>query len=132
MKILRFDLIAYGPFTGRSLDLSKGDHGFHLIYGPNEAGKSSALRALGDALYGVPPRTPDNFIHSYANLRVGAVLEERGRLVRFAAGREYKELGHAAIEEAVSASPAFAVGANGAGRVLVRGRRHLYCMGEGK
>ena len=83
MKILRFDLIAYGPFTGRSLDLSKGDHGFHLIYGPNEAGKSSALRALGDALYGVPARTPDNFIHSYANLRVGAVLEERGRRLEF-------------------------------------------------
>ena len=47
MKILRLDLIACGPFSGMSLDLSNGNEGLQLIYGPNEAGKSSALRAIG-------------------------------------------------------------------------------------
>jgi uncharacterized protein YhaN len=44
------------------------------LYGPNEAGKSSALRAIHSLLFGVPPRTADNFLHSYGQLRVGGVL----------------------------------------------------------
>src|SRR5262249_45452636 len=43
--------------------------------GPNEAGKTSSLRALGYLLFGFPARTPDDFIHPYDQLRVGAVLE---------------------------------------------------------
>ena len=74
MKILQLDLRAFGPFTGRSLDLSKGDAGLHVVYGPNEAGKSSALRAIEQMLFGIPARPSDDFIHSYKNLRVGARL----------------------------------------------------------
>jgi uncharacterized protein YhaN len=46
MRIDRLDLLAYGPFTEQSLDLADGDSGLHLIYGDNEAGKSTSLRAL--------------------------------------------------------------------------------------
>ena len=46
MKLLRLDLLTYGPFTDQSLSLDAGDCGLHVIFGPNEAGKSSALRAL--------------------------------------------------------------------------------------
>ncbi|MBU4054152.1 MAG: AAA family ATPase, partial [Proteobacteria bacterium] len=46
MRIDELRLIAFGPFTGTTLDLSQGREGFHIIYGPNEAGKSSSLRAL--------------------------------------------------------------------------------------
>ena len=74
MRLLRLDLKAVGPFTGASLDLSAGDHGLHLIYGPNEAGKTSTLRALSHLLFGFPLRTPDDFIHPYDQLRVGAAL----------------------------------------------------------
>ncbi|MEO6811499.1 MAG: AAA family ATPase, partial [Isosphaeraceae bacterium] len=74
MRIDRLDLRAFGPFTDVSLDLSAGQHGLHLIYGPNEAGKSSALRALRQMLYGIDARTPDNFVHEYDKLRVGATL----------------------------------------------------------
>jgi uncharacterized protein YhaN len=45
-----------------------------VVFGPNEAGKSSALRAIHDLLYGIPARSPDDFIHRYAELRVGARL----------------------------------------------------------
>ncbi|HAN96808.1 MAG TPA: hypothetical protein DCQ98_04970, partial [Planctomycetaceae bacterium] len=38
MRIDRLDLIAYGPFTDAQLDLSRGSHGLHLVFGPNEAG----------------------------------------------------------------------------------------------
>jgi uncharacterized protein YhaN len=77
LKILRLDLRAFGPFTDVSLDLSGGSQGLHLIYGPNEAGKTSALRALGQLLYGIPGNSSDNFLHPYPKLRVGAELAGR-------------------------------------------------------
>ena len=77
MKIQRLELRAFGPFTDAALDLSGGSEGFHLIYGPNEAGKSSALRAVGHLLYGIPNNSADNFLHPYPKLRLGAVLAQR-------------------------------------------------------
>lgn len=74
MKIVRLDLKAFGPFTDEVLDLSAGELGLHLVYGPNEAGKSTALRALKQLLYGIPQRTSDDFIHPYGSLRIGGVL----------------------------------------------------------
>ena len=53
MRIDRLDLIAYGPFDGTVLDLSDGASGLHLIYGDNEAGKSTSLRALIGWLFGI-------------------------------------------------------------------------------
>ena len=46
MKLLTLDLMAVGPFSGAVLDLSAGEHGLHLVYGPNEAGKTAVLQAL--------------------------------------------------------------------------------------
>lgn len=74
MKILELRLTAFGPFTDCVLDLSSGNHGLHVIFGPNEAGKSSALRALHALLYGIPGQTADAFLHPYGELRVGARL----------------------------------------------------------
>jgi uncharacterized protein YhaN len=74
---LRLDLRAFGPFTDVVLDLSGGKQGLHLIYGPNEAGKTSALRAVDQLLFGIPTRSTDAFLHSYANLRVGALIADR-------------------------------------------------------
>jgi len=74
MKILSLDLIAYGIFTETSTDLSGGKEGLHIIYGPNEAGKSVALRALEALLFGIPERTTDGFLHDNKNLRIGACL----------------------------------------------------------
>lgn len=75
MKIRKLNLDAFGPFTGASLDLSAGHHGLHMIYGPNEAGKTSALRALRALLYGISGQTSDNFIHEYKKLKLSALLE---------------------------------------------------------
>jgi len=74
MRIDRVDCIAYGPFTGTSLDLSEGAQGLHLIYGDNEAGKSTSLRALVAWLFGIPSRTDDNFLHMNPQLRIGGKL----------------------------------------------------------
>ncbi len=75
MRIDRLDLLAYGTFTDKSLDLSAGDKGLHLIYGDNEAGKSTSLRALIAWLFGFPARTTDNFLHDNPQLRIGGKLK---------------------------------------------------------
>ena len=71
MKILELQLLAFGPFTDLHLDLAEGEQGLHVLFGPNEAGKSSALRALKALLYGVPEKTSDNFKHDNTRLRIG-------------------------------------------------------------
>lgn len=76
MRIDRLDLIAFGPFSGQSLALDGGQCGLHIIYGTNEAGKSSALRALRQLLYGIPHASNDNFLHAHTDLRIGATLRE--------------------------------------------------------
>lgn len=73
MKIERLYLKAYGVFSDQRLDFAGGPD-FHVIYGPNEAGKSTTLRALIGLLFGIEERTADNFIHPHPQLRVGAVL----------------------------------------------------------
>jgi uncharacterized protein YhaN len=77
MKILELDLRAFGPFTDRRLDLSAGCEGLHLVFGPNEAGKSSALRALRALLFGIHERTRDDFRHGKQELRLGGRLRNR-------------------------------------------------------
>lgn len=78
MKILELNLIAFGPFQDAAFDLSGGASDFHILFGPNEAGKSSALRALRNMLFGIPLRTADNFRHPHTALRVGARLAGAG------------------------------------------------------
>jgi uncharacterized protein YhaN len=75
MRIVELKLDAFGPFTKVDLDLSAGSFGLHILYGPNEAGKSSALRAIRQLLYGIHGQTSDDFIHNYRSLRLGGTLE---------------------------------------------------------
>ncbi len=74
MIIERLDLIAFGKFTNCSLDLSATPNRFHIVYGPNESGKSTSLRAIESLLFGMPPTSPDNYIHEYSAMRVGGRL----------------------------------------------------------
>ena len=54
MRLLRLHLQAFGPFTGRIVDLAQGGDRLALIYGPNEARKSATKRAICDLRFGVP------------------------------------------------------------------------------
>ena len=84
MKILQIRFLAFGPFTDKILDFQKGHEGLHIVYGPNEAGKTSALRALRQLLYGIPERPSDAFIHPYAKLRIGGkLLKSDGAVLEF-------------------------------------------------
>ncbi|MCP4962412.1 MAG: AAA family ATPase [Actinomycetia bacterium] len=74
MRIHRLDLTRFGPFTDVSLDLSAP--GTHLVLGHNEAGKTTAMAAIEQLLYGIPVRTPHAFLHEMRDLRLGALLAD--------------------------------------------------------
>jgi len=73
MRLLTLDLIAYGKFTDHRIDFPEGK-GVYVIYGSNEAGKSTCIRALRNLLYGIPANTQDDFFHEGKRLRVGGRL----------------------------------------------------------
>ena len=74
MILSRLDLKAFGRFTDVSIDLSAGPRRFHLIYGPNESGKSTSLRAITSLLFGMPQAAEDCFVHRTEQVRVGGLL----------------------------------------------------------
>jgi uncharacterized protein YhaN len=74
MRFEELHLERFGHFDGLRLDLSGEDVLLHLVYGPNEAGKSTALTAICDLLFGIPERTSFNFRHEYGRLRIGGTL----------------------------------------------------------
>jgi uncharacterized protein YhaN len=97
MKLRELNLIAFGPFSDSCIDLSHGDQAVQMIYGPNEAGKSSSLLAITYLLYGFPAQTPVDFKHPYKNLRVG------GRLCH-SDGREIKVVRRKANQKSLRCS----------------------------
>ena len=77
MRIERLDLVAFGHFTDHVLALgAPGSDGvdLHVVHGPNEAGKSTTLAAIGELLHGMPHRSAWAFRHDNAVLEVGARL----------------------------------------------------------
>ncbi|HEX5932529.1 MAG TPA: AAA family ATPase, partial [Pseudorhizobium sp.] len=76
MRFDRLDILRYGALTDRSLAFRPNAR-LHIVYGPNEAGKSSALSAISDLLFGFPDRTPYGFQNEAAALRVGARITSR-------------------------------------------------------
>lgn len=82
MRFLSVEFRKFGPFAEQRLNLSEGQHGLHIVYGPNEAGKSSALRGMRFFLFGFPAQMSDNFIFNYPQFRIQAKLADaRGGLL---------------------------------------------------
>lgn len=78
MRIRRLDLLRYGHFSDTALHLPAGNPDFHFIVGPNEAGKSTALSAIEDLLFGIPHNPTRNSPQDYNTMRIGAALENEG------------------------------------------------------
>lgn len=105
MRFTYLDLRAFGHFTDHRVDFSP-ERSFHLIYGPNEAGKSTFLRAISDVLYGIPERTTDAFRHPNQSLRIGAGLQrsdgrELAFLRRKGRSRTLLDLDETALDQAL-------------------------------
>ena len=83
MRLARLDLLRYGRFTDASIDLPWAERDIHIIYGPNEAGKTTSLTAIEDLLFGIPLRSPYNFLHNYETMRIGALLKNGDNRLEF-------------------------------------------------
>ncbi|RFB76614.1 AAA family ATPase [Methylovirgula sp. 4M-Z18] len=86
MRLRRLDLTRYGKFTNYSIDFNEhisGTPDLHIIYGLNEAGKSTSLSAYLDLLFGIEDRTKYGFLHQGKAMEIGACLEFDGRAHEF-------------------------------------------------
>lgn len=81
MRLRRLDLIRYGKFTDRTIEFGprpESGPDLHIVFGLNEAGKSTALSGYLDLLFGIEERSRYNFLHEYSAMRIGGVLEFGG------------------------------------------------------
>ena len=81
MRLRRLDLTRYGRFTDGRLDFGPATPGaadFHIVYGLNEAGKSTSLSGFLDLLFGIEQKSRYDFLHPYSAMEVGALLEIDG------------------------------------------------------
>lgn len=84
MRIDRLELIKFGKFTDRTIDFPVAERDFHVIVGPNEAGKSTVRAAILDLLYGIPKNTGHAFMHAMPELRLAGLLNHDGASLQFA------------------------------------------------
>jgi len=84
MRISALELLRYGCFTEAGFTLGASTPDLHLIYGANEAGKSTALNAIEDLLFGFEGRdTPFAFRHRMPDLRIGAAIHNAREALEF-------------------------------------------------
>ena len=105
MRIERLELRPFGHFEDAALEL-RSDAALHVVYGPNEAGKSTILHALRYTLYGMPhgnSREPKfDFRFSARQLRTALALRmDDDSLLAFARSRSTK----ASVLDPVSDEP---------------------------
>ena len=86
MRLRRLGLSRYGMFTDHTIDFGErigGRPDLHIVYGPNESGKSTALAGFLDLLFAIEPRSRYSFLHGYEAMRIESDLEIGGQMHRF-------------------------------------------------
>jgi len=94
VRIEQLTLKRYGHFTDFLFDFTQQNKiktstsgktstkpDFHILYGPNEAGKSTTLAAITDLLYGFERVTRWKFLHGNDLLEINAVLTQADKSV---------------------------------------------------
>ena len=73
MRLNELSLEKYGCYSERTIAIPE-DAGLTVLYGLNEAGKSTCLEAIGDFLFGIPKSSPRGDTYGYPGMRIGAVM----------------------------------------------------------
>lgn len=76
MRFQRLHLLKFGKFSERLIEFPGSTTDFHLIVGPNEAGKSTLRAAILDLLFGIPVRSPHGFLYPLNELKLGASISD--------------------------------------------------------
>lgn len=83
MRIDQLDLTRYGKFTALPIVMPQAKCDFHLIVGPNEAGKSTIRDAILDLLFGIETRSSYDFLHPKSEMCLGAQISHAGAVLDF-------------------------------------------------
>jgi uncharacterized protein YhaN len=95
MRLRKLELRRFGRFSDAVLDfagITDDASGVHVVYGPNEAGKSTSLDAMRYTLYGMPKGSSSDpaydFVHAKKDIRTALELElDDGSRLAFARNR---------------------------------------------
>lgn len=115
MRLRRLDLVRYGKFSDVSIDFGPkpvAGPDFHIIFGLNEAGKSTVANGYLDLLYGIDERSRYSFLHDYASMRIDGVFEVEGAERAFS---RIKQRGNSLLDETGRPVPEAAIAAHLAG-----------------
>jgi uncharacterized protein YhaN len=83
MRFSELQLIRYGQFDGCRLSFPQTPADLHVVYGPNEAGKTTAMAAIADLLFGFLHGAAYDFQFDKQLLRVGGVIDDAGASVTY-------------------------------------------------
>lgn len=76
MRFSKLHFIKYGHFDFHEMEFQRDDAmDFQLVYGPNEAGKSTTMAAITALLFGFPTKDKYDFRSNRVLMRVGAEIE---------------------------------------------------------
>lgn len=128
MRLRKLSMDRFGHFTGRQFDFGEAGEkpDFHIIYGPNEAGKTTTMEAALRLFYGFPNREGYAFKHQRSNLQVSGQLEIDGDLRWFT---RLPTRSGALVDEAGAPLPETAISALLAG-LSEEDYRHLLCLDD--
>ena len=73
MRFDRLEIEAFGHFTNYMVPFDQAQS-LHVLYGNNEAGKSTLLRSITQLLYGIPHNSKDSFLHPNSKLLIGGTI----------------------------------------------------------
>ena len=73
MRLTELSLEKYGGCASRELAIPK-TAGLTVVYGANEAGKSTCLEAISDFLFSIPKNTQRGSLFGYDGMRIGATM----------------------------------------------------------
>src|ERR1700722_13584165 len=82
MRLASLKLDRYGCFTDKELVFRPGAS-LHLVFGENEAGKSTSLAAIADLLFGIEHRTVYDYQHSGQLSLSGTIVTDSGQEFAF-------------------------------------------------
>jgi len=82
MRIDHLHLVRFGKFTEKAVPLPRAERDFHVLVGPNEAGKSTLRAAVMDLFFGIPRLSPYTFLHQ-GDLCIGARINHLGKELEF-------------------------------------------------
>ena len=107
MRLTELTIENYGCYDRRTLTIPE-EAGLTIIYGPNEAGKSTCLEAISDFLFTIPKNTSRGNLFGYDGMRLGASIRMAdGKLVtlrrRKGNGKTLIDDGGGALDEAALA-----------------------------